>query len=61
MADGLVHCVEKGGWYPTDLDLKIVYYNNYYNALDKRGIIILRHYLLGDKIFQNYHKIGATH
>ena len=18
MADGLVHCVEKGGWYPTD-------------------------------------------
>ena len=23
MADGLVHCVEKGGWYPTQIDITL--------------------------------------
>ena len=42
-------------------DLKIVYYNNDHNALDKREEIIFRQSLLGDKIIQNCIKIDATH
>ena len=40
-------------------DLKLLILD--YNALDKRGKYILRHYLFGHEIIQNYLKIGVTH